>query len=133
VNSEQRDALHNCVRYKWKPAKTMLLKIIEETRTAVNYTKELEEKCYELLSFILSSFTCECCLKWLNCHNPCVGCPIYEKTGKTSCSDTPFDKLSYYIDETIVVLPRNAYALNGILEIIEDEIAFIEDLLNEGG
>jgi len=57
----------------------------------------------------------------------CVGCPVYEKTGKQYCSDTPYehiDNISYDTEEEFLVCPE-------FIGLANNELDFLQSLLPE--
>ncbi len=55
----------------------------------------------------------------------CVGCPVYEFTGKGSCMNTPYDRISLEL--------RTSKLFHGnILVVAEDEVQFLTERLPKG-
>ena len=63
----------------------------------------------------------------------CKDCPVYEKTGKKYCSETPYDDigpLMWAVDDEVI---SDEEADKEWKTIAENELAFLESLLPEEG
>lgn len=54
-------------------------------------------------------------------QEPCLDCPIYNKTELRFCRGTPYEKVSRALERGLN---------NGIYDIIKEEIQFLKNLLN---
>ena len=73
---------------KDKTDKELLEQAIKKWQTIVEAAQEehfIEE---------YGASTCACCAKYLDRHS-CVGCPIYEDTGRSSCLGTPYENYNH--------------------------------------
>lgn len=59
----------------------------------------------------------------------CAGCPVFEKTGKQFCYDTPFTHAEAISDEMDPEDPNNPMDSEEFQEAAEDELEFLKSLL----
>ena len=68
--------------------------------------------------------TCACCDLYFD--NNCKDCPIYEYTGMSTCGATPYEDVA---EEHSDVLYKKSPDLTNLIDTIEDEIDFLEEVL----
>lgn len=85
----------------------------------------------------LAASNCPLCLKFnymCNNHIPrnksCRGCPVFERTGKTGCADTPYDKAYAAADDWDEnYTPESCEAFR---QAAREELEFLISLREEG-
>lgn len=82
----------------------------------------------------ISSSAYALCPIYLSAGRQCRGCPVWRRTGKTMCRDTPYDRVSRWMGEvdwlreydTDLEVPKD---LQGALVVaIYDEVKFLQSL-----
>ena len=90
-------SIHGNIRKNIMDRKEKLEKQIEcVDKSLTEKWNNLDESNEEDWSEALSWTNCACCLEYYftDEENECLGCPIYEKTGKPDCAGTPFEEIS---------------------------------------
>lgn len=72
---------------------------------------------------------CPLCNLYLNTLKSCERCPVYSKTGKKYCENTPFDSIDYFSSILDSSEKLNSSQMKEFRKVAKQEVKFLESLL----